>query len=167
MIRLLVLSLALFVVGCAEPKNLSCKSAVKAKPSYDNEQAASVVGVIYARKLKKIAADADFGSGFGSHTMSRIAGTDAYSVLTLATQLRGMMADARAADFWIETNGSVTLQGNSTKMCETLAVSIANLDISQSDEQFIENVKEVETYFKNRFGRYGGINLDQMIAELQ
>jgi hypothetical protein len=138
----------------------------KTAPRNENEQAVSIVGVIYARKLKELARDAEFGSGFGARTMSRIGGTDAYSVSNTATQLRRMVADARAVDFWIDEQGRIALPSKSAQTCGLLADSISNLDIGQSDDQFHENIVITEAYFKRRFERFGGTDLERKIAEL-
>jgi hypothetical protein len=164
-IRLSALSL-LLVAGCAEPAKLTCTSTPKAKPHDDNEQATSIVGVIYARKLKNEALDANFGSGFAAYTMSQFAGTKAYSVSRTANQVRQMMAKAKATDFWLESDGKIALPKNSTKTCEMLANSISNLDVGQSDNQFLESIEDAETYFANRFTRFGGTDMEQQIAQL-
>jgi hypothetical protein len=165
-IRPLALFLALLIGGCTGHPSLSCTSAPKAAPIDDNERATSIVGVVYARKLRRLALDANFGSGFGAKTMSNIAGTDAYSVRHSAVQLRQMMASARAVDFWLETQGDITLPRKSAKTCEMLADSIASLDVGQSDDQFVENIGAVEAYFMARFKRFGGKDLEGRIAEL-
>lgn len=156
----------LVTAGCAEPTKLTCTSTPKAEPRDDNEQATSIVGVIYARKLKNQALDANFGSGFAANTMSQIAGTKAYSVSSTANQVRQMMANAKATDFWLESDGKIALPKNSTMTCEMLANSISNLDVGQSDSQFLESIEAAESYFANRFTRFGGTEMEQQITQL-
>jgi len=131
------------------------------------ERLASIVGIIYSRKLFDQASEANFGSGFGAKTISQIAGTESYGVAHSTEQLKTMIANAKAVDLWLGSNGKVRFVSNSTGICETLAVSVASLDLGQSDAQFLDSVQEVEKYFVRRYARFGGIEPEKRILELE
>lgn len=163
-----VFTLVIFLslTGCIKREPISCNSSVTTKPIADVEKSKSIVGVIWTRKLRNEVLDANFGSGFGAETVSKIGATSASKVVHTVQLLKSRIADAKAVDLWLASSGAVSFESNSSEICETLAVSVSNLAVGQSDDQFLDSVKTAENYFVRRYESFGGVQLEKEISKL-
>ena len=167
--------MTMLLSGCSDTnlseKKLACESSPNLKGG-DSDLAAqdarqvAVFGIDLSRKVRAQAQSAWFGTGMMSDTLGRFSGTEAISLAINVRLLRTMLANQRAIDLSLSMDGKNPLPSKAGWACELLADSVASLDTGQSDEQFLENIEEVEAYFKRAYELNGGQNIEAELAEL-
>ena len=155
--------------GCSETNLSKEKIACESSPNLNgdgkdmiarNARQNAIFGIELSRKVSTEANSAWFGTGFLSDSLGRVAGTESINLSVSVKQLRTIIANQRAIELSLSMDGKNPLPSKAGWACEVLADSIASLNTSQSDEQFLESVGQVEAYFKRVYEINDGQNIE-------
>ena len=145
---------SLALTGCApDPaSNLDCKVA------RESGNGVSVTAEELANGARAIAEDADqlrtqlsrspSMAGFSGSVFKRISGTDTYTFAAQVAGLREKVARQVARQQAYFNDGDTLLPTTKDWSCRILADSVASLELGQSSDQLIINLKQVNQHFE-------------------
>lgn len=117
-----------------------------------------------ARSLQERSRDGWFATGFGANIAGSIGGTGAYDVRQDTETLKNAGALTRIMEMAQQNGGKNPLTPLSNSDFQALASSLSNLDTSQSDSQFQNNVQRVIDLYSRAYKGAGGTDLDRDLA---
>ncbi len=167
--------MTMLLAGCSakdsSEEKLSCESSPnlngddKYLASQESRQAEAIFGIELLNRVRAQAKSAWFGTGALSDSLGRVSGTEAIGLAINVRQLRTMVANQRAIELALGMDGKSPLPSKADWACQKLADSVASLDTGQSDEQFLRNLSEVETYLRRIYETNGGQHIDAKLTE--